>query len=67
MTDLCNEVVSALQGSIKEHHAEITIMPAMPNLYVDRGRIKEVIQNLLENAIKFSRDSDHPKILFADL
>jgi signal transduction histidine kinase len=62
MTDLCNEVVSALQGSIKEHHAEITIMPAMPNLYADRGRIKEVIQNLLENAIKFSRDSDHPKI-----
>ena len=62
MTDLCNEVVSALQGSIKEHHAEITIMPAMPNLYADRGRINEVIQNLLENAIKFSRDSDHPKI-----
>jgi signal transduction histidine kinase len=62
MTDLCNEVVSALQGSIKERHAEIKIMPDMPNVYADRGRIKEVIQNLLENAIKFSRNSDHPKI-----
>ena len=62
MTDLCNEVVHALQGSIKEHHAEINIMPDMPNIYADPGRIKEVIQNLLENAIKFSRDSDLPKI-----
>ncbi len=62
MTEVCNEAVNALQVSIKERHAEIKIMPDMPNVYADRGRIKEVIQNLLENAIKFSRDSDHPKI-----
>ncbi len=62
MTDLCNKVVSALQGLIMEHHAEIEIMPDMPVIYADRGRVKEVLQNLLENAIKFSRDGEHPKI-----
>ena len=62
MTEVCNEVVDTLQSLIKERHAEIRIMPNMPNAYADRGRIKEVIQNLLENAIKFSRDSDHPKV-----
>ena len=62
MTEVCNEVVDTLHSLIKERHAEIRIMPDMPNAYADRGRIKEVIQNLLENAIKFSRDSDHPKV-----
>ncbi len=34
----------------------------MPLVFADQLRIGEVIQNLLENAIKFSGEDNHPRI-----
>lgn len=62
MTELCEEVIGSLQGSIAEHQAEITLMPDMPSVYADRTRIGEVIQNLLENAIKFAQEGRPSRI-----
>jgi len=62
MTELCEEVISSLHGSIVEHQAEITLMPDMPSVYADRTRIGEVMQNLVENAIKFADESRRPRI-----
>jgi len=36
----------------------------MPIIFGDRTRLYEVFQNLLENAIKFSGDSENPHIEF---
>ncbi len=62
MTELCAEVISSLQGSIVEHQVEITLMPDMPSVYADRTRIGEVMQNLLENAIKFAEEGRPARI-----
>ena len=62
LTELSEEAVDALQISIREHKAEIKIQTDMPTVFADKLRIGEVIQNLLENAIKFSGEGNEPHI-----
>ncbi len=62
MTELCSEVVDLLQVPIRQRQAEVKLMPDMPQVHADRDRIREVIQNLLENAIKFAVDDRPPRI-----
>ena len=62
MTELCSEVVDLLQVPIQQQQAEVKLMPDMPQVHADRDRIREVIQNLLENAIKFAADDRPPRI-----
>ena len=62
MSELGEEVVKTLLGPIGERRARITIDPDMPSIYADRDRIRDVIQNLLENAIKFSAEDAPPQI-----
>ena len=62
LTELSEEAVDALQISIREHKAEVKIQANMPTVFADKLRIGEVIQNLLENAIKFSGEGNEPHI-----
>lgn len=62
MSGLCHEVVESLEGLIRERRAEIYIDPDMPDAFADQTRIREVIQNLVENAIKFSQPERNPRI-----
>jgi signal transduction histidine kinase len=41
---------------------EISISPDLPQVYGDRVRLREVVQNLIENAIKFRREGQPVKI-----
>ncbi|MGE5389877.1 MAG: PAS domain S-box protein [Deltaproteobacteria bacterium] len=62
MTALAEEVVELLAGSIKEHQVEVVIQPDMPPVFADQARIREVIQNLVENSIKFRGERKKPLI-----
>lgn len=62
LNELSESVIETLQGLIEENRAEIKIQPAMPVVFADQLRIGEIIQNLLENAIKFSGEDNHPRI-----
>jgi signal transduction histidine kinase len=62
LTELSEGAVDDLQISIREHKAEIKIQTDMPTVFADKLRIGEVIQNLLENAIKFSGEGNYPHI-----
>ena len=62
MNQLCLEVVELLSGPISQKKVEVVIAPYMPWVQGDRRRIAEVVQNLLENAIKFMGTNDHPRI-----
>ena len=60
--DLANEAVKAVQFQAAENGVEIEISPDLPMIYGDRVRLGEVLQNLVENAIKFRGDQPRPKV-----
>lgn len=62
LTALAHEAVELVTGCIKERGVEVDIDPAMPVTYGDRGRLLEVLQNLLDNAVKFMGDQPAPRI-----
>jgi two-component system sensor kinase FixL len=57
MTELCREVVGLLEGPITAQGAEVSVGSGMGSVYADRTRIAEVIQNAIENALKFTKDT----------
>jgi signal transduction histidine kinase len=44
-------------------NAQIVVEPGLPRVVGDRGRLVEVFQNLLENALKYSGNRDEPTIV----
>lgn len=53
---LLSQAIEAAQISSNQHQIILTssIIPNLPNVYVDQVRILQVINNLLDNAIKFT-------------
>ena len=59
---LAHEVAESLHGSITEGGVSLEIESGMPIVRGDHIRLHEVLQNLIENAIKFMGDQTHPSI-----
>lgn len=57
LRELVDEVLELLSATISERRAQLTIAPALPRVRGDRIRLREVVQNLVENALKFSNDA----------
>lgn len=53
MQEIVLEAVRALEESIIQSRVELQIQPGLPDVMVDRIRMVEVLQNLIENAIKY--------------
>jgi PAS domain S-box-containing protein len=62
MTTAALEAKELLFGMINEKKCEIDIQEDMPSVFADRSRTRELYQNLIENAIKFSRPGEKPKV-----
>jgi PAS domain S-box-containing protein len=58
---LFRELIEDFELVIKEKKAEVTI-GAMPSMIVNRGQIRQVFQNILSNALKFTRIDMPPRI-----
>ena len=58
---LFRELIEDFELVIKEKKAEVTI-GAMPSMMVNRGQIRQVFQNILSNALKFTRVDVPPRI-----
>jgi PAS domain S-box-containing protein len=52
--DLLRDAQPQLQALTSQHSLRINIPPTLPALYADRGRIVQVITNLVSNAAKYS-------------
>lgn len=62
LTDIFLSVAHRMNFQITAHGADLRVQPQMPPIFVDRQRMTEVAQNLLENALKFSSKSGSPEI-----
>ena len=58
---LFKELLEDFELVIKEKKAEVKV-GTMPSMAVNRGQIRQVFQNILGNALKFSREDIPPRI-----
>lgn len=62
LRDLAQEAEELVSGRISERGVELQIASDFPTVYVDRPRLVEALQNLIENAVKFMGDQPRPKV-----
>jgi len=59
---VATEAVDLCAGSLAFRSVAVRVQPGMPPVTVDRARFVELFQNLIENAIKFTRNAEAPTI-----
>ena len=62
MNLLVNDLLAQLTGIVKQSLVEVVVQPDLPAVHGDPKRIAEVVQNLIENAIKYRSDQTVPRI-----
>lgn len=62
LADLTAEAVNLLAGAIAEKSVRVEVSPDLPVVFADKPRMVEVLQNLIENAVKFMGDQQSPHI-----
>ena len=60
--EIVREALSLVQGRLSANKIEVQIEPELPFVKVDRARIVEVVQNLLDNSAKFIGEQPNPQI-----
>jgi PAS domain S-box-containing protein len=59
---LASEVMELLTGTLTERGARVLVQPDLPTVHGDLPRLREVLQNLVENACKFTDRQTDPCI-----
>ncbi len=62
MDELAREAADQVAGLIAERQAEIIISPEMPPVKGDRQRLQAMLQNLIENGVKYMGEQPSPRI-----
>ncbi|HET7294427.1 MAG TPA: ATP-binding protein [Vicinamibacteria bacterium] len=60
--ELAEEAASLVAGRIEQRGARVRIADDLPVVWGDRSRLVQVVQNLLDNAVKFMGDQKDPVI-----
>jgi signal transduction histidine kinase len=60
--DLVKEALNVVQGRLDQRGVAVHAQPNLPLVHVDKPRLIEVLQNLLDNAAKYMGDQSNPYI-----
>ena len=60
--DIITEVISSLEDTIRNNAIRVTMSDDLPEIYCDEGRIFQVFENLIVNAVRFTKDAESPTI-----
>ncbi len=60
--ELVNEALDAVGGRLEEKNIQLNVLPDLPKIYGDRPRLREVVENLIDNAAKYMGDQSTPCI-----
>jgi chemotaxis family two-component system sensor kinase Cph1 len=60
--ELAREAVALLAGQLRERGVKVEIAEGLPLVHGDHARLRQVVQNLVENAVKFLGDRQDPRI-----
>lgn len=59
---IVQDAISAVRGRLDTQNIKLDIEQNLPTVFVDRTRVVQVMQNLLDNAAKFMGDQINPQI-----
>jgi signal transduction histidine kinase len=62
MAELAREAVRLLDGPIRQRGVEVEIVPELGTVRGDRLRLSEVVQNLIENAVRYMGEQPAPRV-----
>ena len=62
LTELVHDSLENLDARLREKNVEFSVAPDLPTLYGDRIRLREVLENLMDNAAKYMRNQPNPQI-----
>ena len=60
--NLAREALEMLDGRIRSRNVTVNVSPDLPVIYGDRIRLREVLENLIDNAAKHTGDQSNPVI-----
>jgi PAS domain S-box-containing protein len=60
--NLVRKVTEGLDATLNEKGIELAVAETLPEIRADGGRIYEVFENLIVNAIKYMGDTENPRI-----
>jgi len=59
---LAQEALELLDARIRMHDVTVIVSPDLPTVFGDRVRLREVFENLIDNAAKYMGDQSNPTI-----
>jgi signal transduction histidine kinase len=60
--EIVQDAVALVSGQLRDKNVWITVQDNLPTIYGDRSRLVEIMQNLLDNAAKYTGTQIHPHI-----